>query len=51
MANVTNKTVSIFIDQAAAEAALEKLQAKADGFNKKIDDGCPRLFNHLNTFM
>jgi TP901 family phage tail tape measure protein len=38
MANVTNKTVSIFIDQQAAEAALEKLQIKADGFNKKIDD-------------
>jgi TP901 family phage tail tape measure protein len=38
MADVKNKRIVIFIDQAAAEAALEKLQVKADGFNKKIDE-------------
>ncbi len=36
--NVSKKTVSIYIDQQAAENALERLQVKADGFNKKIDD-------------
>ena len=38
MADVKNKRINIYIDQAAAEAALDKLQNKADGFNKKIDD-------------
>src|SRR4051812_7408502 len=37
MGNVSTKRVSIYIDQAAAEAALENLQKKADGLNKKID--------------
>lgn len=36
--NISQKTVSIYIDQTAAETALGKLQAKADGFSKKIED-------------
>lgn len=39
MGDVTSKRVNIYIDQTAAETALEKLQVKADGFNKKIDEG------------
>ena len=38
MSDVKNKHVNIYIDQTAAEASLDKLQTKADGFNKKIDD-------------
>ncbi len=38
MSDIQKKTVSIYIDQAASETALEKLQVKADGFNKKIDE-------------
>ena len=38
MSDVTNKRVHIYIDQSSAEMALEKLQSKADGFNKKIED-------------
>ncbi|MCK9402922.1 MAG: phage tail tape measure protein [Chitinophagaceae bacterium] len=36
MSDVKNKRVVIFIDQAAAEDALGRLQVKADGFNTKI---------------
>jgi len=38
MADVTNKRVHIYIDQASAEDALQRLQIKADGFSNKIDD-------------
>jgi TP901 family phage tail tape measure protein len=38
MADVKNKQVNIYIDQTAAFNALEKLQSKADGFNKKIQE-------------
>ncbi len=38
MSDVSNKTVSIYIDQTAANAALVKLQASADALNKKIAD-------------
>src|SRR3954468_17075687 len=37
MGNVANKRVNIYIDQSAAEAALDSLQKKADGINKKIE--------------
>lgn len=39
MSDVKNKTVNIYIDQAAAQTALEKLQVAADKLNKKIDEG------------
>lgn len=38
MSDVKNKRVVIYIDQAAAEDALGRLQTKADGFNNKIKD-------------
>ena len=38
MSDVKNKKVVIYIDQAAAEDALGRLQTKADGFNNKIKD-------------
>lgn len=38
MSDVTNKRVHIYIDNASAETALQNLQTKADGFNKKIDE-------------
>src|SRR4051794_38285526 len=37
MGNVASKRVNIYIDQSAAEAALDTLQKKADGINKKIE--------------
>jgi TP901 family phage tail tape measure protein len=36
MSDVKNKRVVIYIDQAAAEDALGRLQTKADGFNNKV---------------
>lgn len=36
MSDVTNKRVVIYIDQAAAEDALSRLQTRADGYNNKI---------------
>jgi hypothetical protein len=38
MADIKNKQVNIYIDQTSAINALEALQKKADGFNKKIDE-------------
>lgn len=38
MSDVKNKKVVIYIDQAAAEDALGRLQTKADGFNNKIKE-------------
>ncbi len=40
--NVSNKTVSIFIDQTAAETALDSLQRKATGFSDKIEQARKR---------
>jgi len=39
MADVSNRTVSIYIDQAAAELALVKLQQKADRLTQSINQG------------
>jgi hypothetical protein len=40
MANdIQSKSVNIYIDDMAAQQALLQLQQKADGFNKKIDEG------------
>src|SRR5438874_147499 len=39
MADVSNRTVSIYIDQAAAELALSKLQQKADRLTQSINQG------------
>jgi hypothetical protein len=38
MADIRNKTASIYIDDTAAQAALTNLQQKADGLNKSIDE-------------
>lgn len=38
MADVKNKTASIYIDDTAAQQALVDLQKKADSYNKTIDD-------------
>jgi hypothetical protein len=38
MADIRNKTASIYIDDTAAQTALQNLQQKADGLNKTIDD-------------
>ena len=46
MSNVSNKRVNIYIDQTAAENALENLQKKADGVNKKIE-ACRESQNKL----
>ena len=39
MATTVNRRISIYIDQSAAEDALKKLQAKADGLTKSIAAG------------
>jgi TP901 family phage tail tape measure protein len=39
MADVSNRTVSIYIDQSAAELALTKLQQKADKLRQSITQG------------
>ncbi len=39
MADVSNKKISIYIDQGAAELALANLQARAERLNKAIADG------------
>jgi chromosome segregation ATPase len=39
MADITNKRINIYIDQQAAETALQKLQLQADGLTKKITAG------------
>src|SRR6266536_3381029 len=46
MSNVSNKRVNIYIDQTAAENALQNLQKKADGVNKKIE-ACRESQNKL----
>jgi hypothetical protein len=39
MADITNKRINIYIDQQAAETALQKLQVQADNLSKKITAG------------
>jgi hypothetical protein len=39
MADITNKRINIYIDQQAAETALQKLQVQADNLTKKITAG------------